>query len=187
VPVRKSRERRFFYGVLNAKTRTFAKTGSGKTQGTVENKDVVSAGVQRLYLQTLELAKELRPKARWGWYDHPACSWGKGPDMCSSSSGSSGSSSGAAAGRGLALNAELDWLWRRVDHFAPSIYLCSQHTCSSHDAAENARRTSATVSAVANISARLFGSAAAAGAKEDRRPAIFPYIDYEYLLRRILV
>ena len=96
--------------------------------------------MQALYLQTLSVAKEMRPKARWGWYDYPACSWGRGADMCS--------------GDGLRLNAELDWLWRKVDFFAPSIYLCSQHTCSSHDAAENARRTTATISSVANISAR---------------------------------
>ena len=120
-----------------------------------------NTAVQHLYLQTLGLAQQMRPKASWGWYDYPACSWGRGPDMCS--------------GAGLALNAELDWLWKQVDHFAPSIYLCSQHTCSSHDAAENARRTSATVSAVANISARLFGSAPGA-----QRPAIFPYTDYIY-------
>ena len=135
--------------------------GATPAQVEVAAKAAWDAGVQRLYLQTLALAQELRPKARWGWYDYPACSWGKGPDMCS--------------GAGLALNAELDWLWRSVDHFAPSIYLCSQHTCSSHDAAENARRTSATVSAVANISARLFGSAPGA-----KRPAIFPYSDYIY-------
>ena len=52
--------------------------GATPAQVEVTAKAARDAGVQRLYLQTLALAQELRPKARWGWYDYPACSWGKG-------------------------------------------------------------------------------------------------------------
>ena len=81
-----------------------------------EAKAAWDAAVQRLFLQTLGVAQEMRPRASWGWYDYPACSWGRGKDMCSGDDG-------------LAMNAELDWLWKSVDSFHPSIYLCSLRAC----------------------------------------------------------
>eukprot|EP01052_Picozoa_sp_SAG31_P034259 SAG31_NODE_3979_length_3700_cov_8.705915_2_plen_445_part_00 len=115
-----------------------------------------SAAVKALFLQTLSTAKAMRPNASWGWYDYPACKWGRGPDMCSGSSGN-------------AMLAELDWLWRAVDFYAPSIYLCSPQTCPAWTASANAARIS-----------KVVGSVAALAARQTTKKEIYPFIWYEY-------
>jgi hyaluronoglucosaminidase len=70
-------------------------------------------GARALFLESLALAKKLRPHGVWGWYNYAHCS-------------SSCASFGAAGGRrcsGEAWNDELTWLYDQTTALFPSIYL----------------------------------------------------------------
>jgi hypothetical protein len=76
-----------------------------------QNGTVFEATAKAYYLKTLEVAKALRPKAKFGFYGMPTIraaydSDGLLPDVGSQAS-----------------NDQMAWLWEAVDFFAPELYL----------------------------------------------------------------
>eukprot|EP01043_Picozoa_sp_COSAG02_P054322 COSAG02_NODE_6133_length_3778_cov_5.507747_4_plen_114_part_00 len=79
----------------------------GENNGTSFN-----AAAKAYYLKTLEVAKSLRPKAKFGFYGMPLGRYGNG-----------GYYTPGEADSLRVHNDRMDWLWNAVDFFAPELYL----------------------------------------------------------------
>lgn len=77
-----------------------------------DNGTAFNAAAKAYYLKTLEVAKSLRPKAKFGFYGMPLGKYGNG-----------GYFSPGEAQSLRAHNDRMDWLWKAVDFFAPELYL----------------------------------------------------------------
>lgn len=63
-------------------------------------------------IETIQMAKALRPKAQWGYYAFPYCFNNEGQIKCSA--------------QVVTENNQIDWLWREIDLLMPSAYLSSK-------------------------------------------------------------